>query len=137
MFVPNKLIFHASDTKVGWMSGRSLVDQCQEIGRWHRKRGFNMFGYHWAIGRDGELLSGRPQWMMGAHCKDKRQNHQSLGVVLIGGHGGNERDDFYDHFTSEQMATSQRLIKHLDLPVHGHNEYAAKACPCFTASETF
>lgn len=137
MLKPNKLIVHASATRPEWMEGQPLAAKCEEIERWHRERGFSGIGYHFAIDRNGDLMHCRPMWRQGAHCRDKGQNRQSLGVLLIGGYGGARDDLFFDHFTTSQHDSVSALIEKLDLPVYGHNEFSNKACPCFNVQEVF
>ena len=60
-------------------------------------------------------------------------------MSLFGGHGSNEKDAFADNFTPLQDAALRQLIGNLrvrygPIPVTGHNEYAAKACPGFAVA---
>ena len=52
------------------------------IRRWHLKRGFSDIGYHFVIGKNGKLESGRPLTKTGEHVKGK--NRRNVGVCLTG-----------------------------------------------------
>lgn len=112
----------------------------EEIRKWHLERGFSDIGYHYVIRRDGELEVGRPINTPGAHCKG--HNARSIGVCLVGG------VDKYAgklvascNFTELQWNALDLLVTSLlgKYPsiqsVHGHNEFAAKDCPCFDVQE--
>ena len=107
-----------------------------DIDRWHRQRGFNKIGYHYVIYRDGSIHPGRPVEEIGAHCRGHNAN--SIGVCYI---GGLDADTFEpcDTRTPQQRQALRELISHLqqqypEATVHGHNEFADKACPCFRVS---
>ncbi len=135
----DEIIVHCSATRPGWMAERPLAEQVAEIRRWHvEEHGWRDIGYHWIIGRDGTVAPGRPENVQGAHCAGR--NAHSIGVCLVGGHSGSENDTFSDHFTPAQETALRGLIERLGsrfgtLKVSGHNQYAAKACPCFRVPE--
>jgi N-acetylmuramoyl-L-alanine amidase len=72
----------------------------------------------------------------GAHVGGR--NKTTIGVSLVGGRGGVADGEFSDSFTPEQEAALRKLIENYkdQFPsikaVTGHNEYASKACPCFS-----
>jgi hypothetical protein len=114
----------------------SLSEKVAEIKRWHvEDRKFSDIGYHYIIDRNGAIANGRPVDRAGAHVLGHNAN--SIGVCLIGGFGGTENDKFTDHFTADQAFALHELIEKLKREhsgiktVSGHNQYAAKACPCF------
>ena len=80
-------------------------------------------------------MEGRPLAQVGAHVQG--HNTGTIGISLLGGHGGSAKDKFSDHFTVMQRAALLKLIDGLETQyptikkVSGHNQYAAKACPCF------
>ena len=119
----NKIIIHCSDTYVDQDIG------VEDIRRWHRARGFRDVGYHYVIRRDGELEKGRKLDEIGAHCLG--QNKNSIGICLVGGKEGHGSPA--DNFTIPQIQIARMLIsdlrKKFDLTIHGHNEFANKACP--------
>lgn len=130
----NEVIIHCSDTPPKWMQGAKLDDQIAEIRRWHvEERGWSDIAYHYIIGRDGSVGFGRPLETAGAHTKGHNAN--SIGVCLIGGKGGVADGEFRASFTFEQESALRRLLTFdpvfKGLRISGHNQYAAKACPCF------
>ena len=126
-----RLIIHCSATRP---DQRVTV---ADIRRWHvDDRGWSDIGYHGIVQRDGTLEYGRSVRRMGAHVRG--HNRDSLGLCLIGGHGSAETDRFSDHFTDLQRATLTALIlaaQGFGLTIHGHNEYASKACPGFNVQD--
>lgn len=94
-------------------------------------------GYHFFIKRDGTIEIGRPITEVGAHTKGL--NKTSVGICYAGGLDKNH--DPEDNRTPEQIDSMIRLINALleDFPdihdIAGHNEFAAKACPCFDVKE--
>lgn len=128
------IIIHCTATQAGWWSGKSTKDKVDEIDRWHRDRRFSEIGYHFLIDRDGTVAKGRSIERDGAHVAG--HNKGTIGISLFGGHGSSADDKFADNFTSAQDTALHGLIDDLQItygpvPVTGHNEYAAKACPGF------
>ena len=122
-----EIIIHCSATP----AGRHFT--VQDLDRWHRARGFNTIGYHYVIYLDGSVHPGRPVDEIGAHCL--RHNAHSIGVCYIGGLDADTLEPT-DTRTPEQRAALRELIAKLQeqypgATVHGHNEFADKACPCF------
>jgi hypothetical protein len=138
----NEIIIHCTDTRPDWMQGKPLSAKVAEIRRWHtdpqpKGRGWKDIGYHFLIDRDGTVATGRPIEQVGAHVQG--HNTGTIGISLLGGHGGAADDRFEDHFTAAQeIALRDLLVKlkteYLISKVTGHNDYAAKACPCFRVS---
>ena len=128
----NKIIIHCSATP----EGRHVT--VQDIDRWHRDRGFSQIGYHWVIYLDGSIHKGRSEEIAGAHVVGHNAN--SIGICYIGGVDEMMRPK--DTRTKEQRATMRSLVsslknKYPDATVHGHNEFAAKACPSFDVKKEF
>lgn len=134
-----EIIVHCSATKPEWMDSDPLSSKVAEIRNWHvNDRKWNDIGYHFLIDRDGQIASGRPLAVVGAHCRG--HNTGSVGICLLGGHGSSAQDSFDEHFTVHQAASLRRLIDKLQekfpiTRISGHNEYAAKACPGFQVSK--
>lgn len=129
-----EIIVHCSATRPDWMQGRPLAEKVAEIRRWHKDNGWNDIGYHWLIDRDGSVVSGRAENVVGAHTVGK--NSGTIGICLIGGFGSAETDRFDRHFTALQDAALRQVIAGIEKRtqidrISGHNEYAAKACPGF------
>ena len=145
------LIVHCSATP----EGRDYT--VQDIDRWHRARGWSGIGYHYVIYRDGTIHAGRPEWQVGAHCRN--HNAHSIGICYIGGlsapadvgRGGLPKDTR----TPQQKAALRELLRQLKLKyatppapangcgrgwplIFGHNTFdPSKACPCFDASAEY
>lgn len=122
-----EIIVHCSATP----EGRHVT--VEDIDRWHRQRGFDSIGYHFVIYLDGSIHKGRPTQQVGAHCKGHNAN--SIGICYIGGCAADGKTP-KDTRTEAQRASLVRLITELrrqypNATVHGHREYAAKACPSF------
>lgn len=154
----DKLIIHCSAV------GPKQTSSARQIDAWHRAKGWQMIGYHYVIRRDGSIEIGRPADMIGAHTSG--QNANSLGICYEGGlvemkelknekmkeltptdgHSSllipNSSLKPADTRTPEQKATLLALLKHLktlypNATIHGHNEFARKACPCFDARSEY
>lgn len=129
----NKIIVHCSATP----EGRNFT--IKQIDAWHRQRGFNGIGYHFVIYLDGSVHVGRPLHKSGAHCKG--QNKNSIGICYIGGCEAHTQKP-KDTRTDTQKASLVKLITELrqqfpNASVHGHREFANKACPCFDAKKEY
>jgi len=109
----------------------------QDITRWHRARGFRTIGYHKVIYRDGSVHDGRPLAEVGAHCSG--HNEKSIGICYIGGCTANGKTP-KDTRTDAQKEALRNLLIELKkqfpkATIHGHREFANKACPSFDVSE--
>ena len=128
----DKIIIHCSATLPG-----QRVD-VETITRWHKQRGFKTIGYHFFIDRSGTIHAGRPLEQQGAHCKG--QNARSIGICYEG--GLNKEGKPYDTRTILQRIAMKELVAQLqerftEATVHGHREFANKACPCFDVEAEF
>ena len=129
----NEIIVHCSATP----EGRNVT--VKDIDTWHRQRGFRCIGYHYVIYLDGSVHVGRPESQVGAHCLG--HNSHSIGVCYIGGVAKDGKTP-KDTRTDAQKESLIKLIKELKAKypkatVHGHREYANKACPCFDAKNEY
>lgn len=128
----SEVIVHCTATP----AGRKVT--AADIDRWHRQRGFAGIGYHYVIGLDGKVWSGRSVEKAGAHCVG--HNTGSIGVVYVGGLNSNGRSA--DTRTEAQKCSLRALIDSLrqvygPIAVYGHRRFAAKDCPCFDADTEF
>ena len=135
-----EIVIHCTATRANWMEGKPVGSVVKELTRWHvEDNGWSDCGYHYVIHRDGIIGSARPIEKSGAHCRGR--NRSSIGVSLVGGRGGCKEDEFLDNYTKDQDDTLRGLIGDLkqDYPsitkISGHNEYASKACPCFSVED--
>ena len=133
----DEIIIHATATNPSWMADKPVDDVVAEIRRWHvEERKWSDIGYHAVIHGDGAVGYGRPVERTGAHVGGR--NKTTIGVSLVGGRGGIADGEFSDNFTPEQEAALRQLIEDYKkkfpsiTKVSGHNEYASKACPCFS-----
>ena len=129
----DKIIIHCSATPEGKNFTVKQIDAC------HRQRGFNGIGYHFVIYLDGSIHVGRALAKAGAHCKG--HNAHSIGVCYIGGVATDGKTP-KDTRTDAQKASLVKLITELrqqfpNASVHGHREFANKACPCFDARKEY
>lgn len=125
-----EIIIHCSATPENMDIGVS------EIRQWHLKRGWSDIGYHDVIRRDGRTEEGRSTDKAGAHTIGHNRN--SIGICLVGGVDASNNP--VNNFTEKQWESLRRLVmfykaKHPKATVHGHNEFAAKACPSFDVQE--
>lgn len=126
----DKIIIHCSASCEGVNVTPSMIK------RWHLQRGFRDIGYHFVITLDGKIHIGRVIEDIGAHCKG--QNTHSIGICYVGGLDKNGKPK--DTRNEAQKKSMIDLLKSLkfDYPnatIHGHNEFANKACPCFDVSD--
>jgi hypothetical protein len=130
-----EIIVHCTATRADWWAGKRTSDKVREIKRWHvQERGWSDIGYHFLIDRDGTVAKGRDIARDGAHVQGR--NKGTIGISLFGGHGSAANDAFSRHYTPQQDAALRNLIADLrkqygNVPVTGHNQWAAKACPGF------
>ena len=127
------IIIHCSATP----EGKSFT--VADIDRWHRQRGFAQIGYHYVIYLDGSVHKGRPIELVGAHCQG--HNAHSIGICYIGGLATDNKTP-KDTRTPEQKQAMLNLLKELRVKfptakIHGHRDYAAKACPSFNATTEY
>ena len=106
-----------------------------DVRKWHKARGFTDIGYHYLIYRDGSIHAGRNVNLAGAHTAG--YNGNSIGVCYVGGLASDAKTP-KDTRTEAQKAALLRLLTDLrklypHASIHGHREFAAKACPCFDA----
>ena len=123
-----EIIVHCTATREGH---DYTVDQ---IRQWHLQRGFADIGYHYVIYRDGSIHAGRPEGIIGAHCTG--HNSCSIGVCYVGGEADDPSHTPKDTRTPQQKAALRSLVarlleKYPGATVHGHYEFANKACPSF------
>lgn len=124
---PTEIIIHCAATPEG--KDFTVAD----ITRWHKARGFRTIGYHYVIYRDGSIHTGRAETEVGAHCLG--HNSKAIGICYIGGCAADGKTP-KDTRTPAQRTALRQLIADIrrrrgNLPVYGHRDFAAKACPSF------
>lgn len=128
----DRIILHCTATPEG-----RHVD-VDTIRVWHKARGWSDVGYHFIIYIDGSVHAGRAVEKTGAHVAG--HNATTIGVVYVG--GTDAAGKAKDTMNAAQETAFVNLVKHLrdqfgPLTLHGHNEYAAKACPSFIVKDKF
>lgn len=126
----DKIILHCTATP----EGREVT--VADVTAWHKERGFRTIGYHYLVYLDGTVVRSRREEEIGAHCLG--QNAGSIGVCYVG--GLDSRGKPKDTRTAAQRVALRNLVEGLQrryphATLHGHNEFAAKACPCFKISD--
>lgn len=128
-----ELIVHCSATPEGKDYSVDIIRQ------WHLQRGFSDIGYHYVVYRDGSIHIGRDESIIGAHCTGHNTN--SIGVCYIGGCASDGKTP-KDTRTAEQKQSLVKLLKELKIKypqasIHGHRDFANKACPSFDATKEY
>ena len=130
----NKIVIHCSATP------EQREVSLETIRKWHLQRGFNDIGYHYVIDLQGGVHIGRPIEKIGAHFSG--QNRCSIGICYVGGMS-KDMKKAKDTRTQAQKDSLIKLMHELiykynkDMTIHGHNEYANKACPSFNVQEEY
>ena len=128
----NEIIIHCTAT----VEGKDY--HVADVDKWHKARGWKGIGYHYLITLDGKVEKGRAESEVGAHCTNHNKN--SIGIVYVGG------VDKYlkpkDTRTEAQKKALLELIvaliiKYPNATIHGHCEFANKACPCFDVAKEY
>lgn len=129
----NEIIVHCTATP----EGKDF--KAADIDKWHKQKGWDGIGYHHVVDLDGTVEPGRPESKVGAHCYGHNQN--SVGVVYVGGVASNGKTP-KDTRTPQQKAALVKLLtelkhKYPGATIHGHRDFAAKACPSFDATTEY
>jgi N-acetylmuramoyl-L-alanine amidase len=129
----NKIIVHCTATPEGKEVSVSEIDA------WHRARGFAGIGYHYVVHLDGKVEEGRDVDKAGAHTAG--YNAHSIGISYVGGVTKDGKPP-KDTRTDAQKNALLKLLKDLrrlypDATIHGHREFANKACPSFDAKTEY
>lgn len=129
----DRIILHCAATP----EGRDV--KTETIKSWHVKgNGWSDIGYHFVIELDGTIRNGRPVERSGAHTKG--HNATSIGICYVGGMDKNKAPK--DTRNEAQRDAMDNLIASLmdrfpKATIHGHNEFAAKACPSFDVQKEY
>jgi len=98
--------------------------------QFHISRGWNGIGYNFHVAKDGTISLGRGMEFVGAHTNPPNgANSSSIGIGCEGQYHSVDRI-----MPDAQFNALVWLIKHLrgiygDIPVRGHRDLAATACP--------
>ncbi|MGM8216842.1 N-acetylmuramoyl-L-alanine amidase [Bacillaceae bacterium W0354] len=81
----NNLVIHHCATSNNSVDNRTEIQQQKYIQNLHQlDNGWCDMGYHYGIGKNGGILEGRLEHLMGAHVGGAGRNHDTLGVVVHG-----------------------------------------------------
>lgn len=130
-----EIILHCSANK----EGQDVT--VEAIHKYHTNvRGWSGIGYHYYIGLDGMVYSGRPENCVGAHCTN--HNSYAIGICYCGGLDKTGKSK--DTRTKAQKESMYKLVKMLLdkyklklSDVRCHYEFAAKSCPCFKKEDFY
>ncbi|OAA90698.1 peptidoglycan recognition protein family protein [Clostridium coskatii] len=96
-----------------------------DIDQWHKQRGWAGIGYHYFVTKAGQVYTGRPENVVGAHCPG--ENDHSIGICAEG------------EYMSETMPEIQKnaiieLCKYIKgkyniKTIGGHKEFYSTDCP--------
>ena len=125
-----EIIIHCTATQEG--KDFTVAD----VRRWHKQQGWSDIGYHFLIGRHGEVWEGRKVDTIGAHCCGHNSN--SIGVCYVGGlssFNGKPKDTrtLAQRTALIQLLTELKKI-YPEAKIYGHHDFdKGKDCPCFDA----
>jgi len=138
---PKGIVLHHSASP-GYSHGRQI--DASVIDRWHGERGWGQetissrrhIGYHYVILPDGTVETGRPEWMLGAHCSG---HNDQLGICLVGNFSSAANPDGRirpSRPTDEQMQSLRALLTDLlnkyhlaPDDIHRHSDLGQTECP--------
>ena len=134
----NRIILHCSAS----LEGVDLTGQ--DILRMHTNpvsqggRGWKNPGYHDVIRLNGKVDQSLPESRIANGVKG--YNQDSIHICYVG--GLNKQGKPANTLTAKQRASIAALLHDLrtrypTATLHGHNEFAAKACPCFRVKDEF
>ena len=101
-------------------------------------RGWKHPGYHYVVRLNGRTEPLLPEHLIANGVKG--HNAESIHVCYVGGLDRNGKPA--NTLTPQQHAALTTLLMDLlarypAAKLHGHNEFAAKACPCFKVRDVF
>lgn len=96
-----------------------------DVDSWHKQQGWAGIGYHYFVGKDGSIYTGRPENAIGAHCLN--YNAHSIGICTE----GNYMTDAMPIAQKQALIDLGKYIrgKYSLKIVGGHKEYYATDCP--------
>lgn len=130
----NRIIWHCTATP----EGREVT--YDDLWQWHVvQNGWSHIGYHYLIQLDGTVVPCRPEHLVGAGVSG--ENHDSVHITYAGGlakDGATAKDTRTPAQKRAMDDLTRDLARKYGLnagDIHGHNEYAAKACPSFNVAD--
>lgn len=134
------IFIHCTATPPDWRPKDTPQQRVEAIRQMHiTERGWSDIGYHWLIDREGTVLPGRKETVVGAHVAG--HNSGTIGISLFGGLTSKTHDPFMKNYTAAQADALRSLIEDIKMrtdikSIRGHNEVDnGKACPGFWVPE--
>ena len=129
----NEIIVHCTATQ----EGKDYT--ANDIRKWHQSQGWSDIGYHYIVRLDGTIENGRNVNIAGAHCTG--HNTHSIGVVYVGGVSADGKTPKDTRTDAQRVALKMLLIElkrlYPQAKIHGHRDFANKACPSFDATNEY
>ena len=111
------------------MDTRTDLELVKGVQNFHRnERGWADIGYHWLIGRDGNVYEGRVLTVQGAHAGGGN-NTNNLGISVIGDFTTELPDP--KQLTTVELFLTEQLTKY-EVPIaelFGHRDFKPTECP--------
>jgi len=104
----------------------------EAIRRYHvNNRGFWDIGYHWIVDKDGNLVKGRSEEFIGAHCAggSPANNFNSIGICVVGNFEREVPTEKQLKTLFEFLEKKLRELKLTKDKVLGHLECKPTLCP--------
>ena len=126
-----RIILHCAATP----EGKNFT--VEQIHKMHLNNKWSGIGYNFYIDLNGVIWKGRGEEYIGAHTTN--YNSTSIGICYCGGCDSTGKKA-KDTRTKAQKAAMLELLRYLHkkypkATIHGHNEFAAKACPSFNVKD--
>jgi hypothetical protein len=143
------IMVHCLATDPDFMINQPVDAVVAEVREWHvKQRGWKDIAYAMVIHRDGSRGKGRDLDKDGDVWEEvgagaKGWNHNCIHIALNGGKTSDANDEFSENYTDAQDAALRQTIAEIrawagwEVPLKGHNEVAAKACPGFQVNRWF
>ena len=126
-----EIILHCSATPEGKNYTVEAIHKRHLANKWAG------IGYNFYIDLNGTIWKGRGEEYVGAHTTN--HNSISIGICYCGGVASNGKTakDTRNEKQKEALAwiVKELMAKYPSATVHGHYEFAAKACPSFDVKE--
>lgn len=117
-----------TDTKYIIIHHRAGNGDAQSIHRMHiSDNGWVGIGYHFYVRKDGTIYRGRPLYSIGAHCKGKNKNYESVGICFEGDYQSETMPD-------TQLKAGRELVQYLkgiypNAEIKKHGDFMSTSCP--------
>jgi len=87
----------------------------------------NSIDYHWGVGTDGLIYTGRPEGTVGWHASNWEINIHSLGVCFTGNFDLVEPSE--TQYWAGVDLVSKLMLNYRIYDLYRHSDFAAKSCP--------